>query len=157
MTVRIQCRPHVLPYWTSKRFCFLQIENLHNMGTNSDNFWTYHVMYSVPTTCSLRYGSLKFCRIIQRVCSVEFYSMLSFRVLLFIFEFVFLCFYLFPFLAFTFVHLMPYWFFHFFLRFLFFSFLGRQRGPTYVWTFNLKTKEKAGKWTLAGVCLLLQI
>ncbi|XP_073817376.1 dynein beta chain, ciliary-like [Musca autumnalis] len=33
----------------------------------------------------------------------------------------------------------------------------RQRGPTYVWTFNLKTKEKAGKWTLAGVCLLLQI
>uniref|UniRef100_A0A1I8PDY1 Dynein beta chain, ciliary n=1 Tax=Stomoxys calcitrans TaxID=35570 RepID=A0A1I8PDY1_STOCA len=32
----------------------------------------------------------------------------------------------------------------------------RQRGPTYVWTFNLKTKEKAGKWTLAGVCLLLQ-
>ncbi|XP_023292211.2 dynein beta chain, ciliary [Lucilia cuprina] len=33
----------------------------------------------------------------------------------------------------------------------------RQRGPTFVWTFNLKTKEKAGKWTLAGVCLLLQI
>ncbi|KAL9894878.1 dynein beta chain, ciliary [Glossina fuscipes] len=33
----------------------------------------------------------------------------------------------------------------------------RQRGPTYVWTFNLKTKEKPGKWTLAGVCLLLQI
>uniref|UniRef100_A0A8C6TU15 Uncharacterized protein n=1 Tax=Neogobius melanostomus TaxID=47308 RepID=A0A8C6TU15_9GOBI len=33
----------------------------------------------------------------------------------------------------------------------------RQRGPTYVWTFSLKTKEKASKWTLAGVALLLQI
>lgn len=33
----------------------------------------------------------------------------------------------------------------------------RQRGPTYVWTFNLKTKEKASKWTLAGVAMLLQI
>lgn len=33
----------------------------------------------------------------------------------------------------------------------------RQRGPTFVWTFNLKTKIKAAKWTLAGVCLLLQI
>lgn len=33
----------------------------------------------------------------------------------------------------------------------------RTRGPTYVWTFNLKTKEKAAKWTLAGVALLLQI
>ncbi|KAK2885147.1 hypothetical protein Q8A73_021621 [Channa argus] len=33
----------------------------------------------------------------------------------------------------------------------------RQRGPTYVWTFNLKTKENASKWTLAGVALLLQI
>uniref|UniRef100_A0A3Q2SZQ2 Dynein axonemal heavy chain 9 n=1 Tax=Fundulus heteroclitus TaxID=8078 RepID=A0A3Q2SZQ2_FUNHE len=33
----------------------------------------------------------------------------------------------------------------------------RQRGPTYVWTFNLKTKEKPSKWTLAGVALLLQI
>jgi dynein heavy chain len=32
----------------------------------------------------------------------------------------------------------------------------RQRGPTYVWTFNLKTKEKAAKWTLGGVALLLQ-
>lgn len=32
----------------------------------------------------------------------------------------------------------------------------RQRGPTYVWTFNLKTKEKAAKWTLAGTGLLLQ-
>lgn len=33
----------------------------------------------------------------------------------------------------------------------------RQRGPTYVWTFNLKTKEKAAKWVLAGVALLLQV
>lgn len=32
----------------------------------------------------------------------------------------------------------------------------RTRGPTYVWTFNLKTKDKPGKWTLAGVALLLQ-
>uniref|UniRef100_A0A7N6B4D8 Dynein heavy chain 9, axonemal n=1 Tax=Anabas testudineus TaxID=64144 RepID=A0A7N6B4D8_ANATE len=32
-----------------------------------------------------------------------------------------------------------------------------QRGPTYVWTFNLKTKENPSKWTLAGVALLLQI
>ena len=33
----------------------------------------------------------------------------------------------------------------------------RQRGPTYIWTFNLKTKDKASKWILAGVALLLQI
>ncbi|XP_051731342.1 dynein axonemal heavy chain 9-like isoform X1 [Ctenopharyngodon idella] len=33
----------------------------------------------------------------------------------------------------------------------------RQRGPTYVWTFNLKTKDSPSKWTLAGVALLLQI
>uniref|UniRef100_UPI00398F13EE dynein axonemal heavy chain 9-like isoform X1 n=2 Tax=Pristiophorus japonicus TaxID=55135 RepID=UPI00398F13EE len=33
----------------------------------------------------------------------------------------------------------------------------RLRGPTYVWTFNLKTKEKPSKWVLAGVSLLLQI
>lgn len=33
----------------------------------------------------------------------------------------------------------------------------RMRGPTYVWVFNLKTKEKAAKWTMAGVCLLLQV
>lgn len=31
----------------------------------------------------------------------------------------------------------------------------RQRGPTFVWTFNLKTKEKSATWTLGGVCLLL--
>ncbi|XP_062930630.1 dynein axonemal heavy chain 17-like [Mobula hypostoma] len=30
------------------------------------------------------------------------------------------------------------------------------RGPTYVWTFNLKTKEKRAKWILAGVAVLLQ-
>lgn len=33
----------------------------------------------------------------------------------------------------------------------------RTRGPTYVWTFNLKTKEKRAKWILAGVAVLLQI
>ncbi|KAJ3364693.1 hypothetical protein GGF32_001332 [Allomyces javanicus] len=31
----------------------------------------------------------------------------------------------------------------------------RQRGPTYVWTFNLKTKETPAKWVLAGVAMLL--
>ncbi|KAL1129229.1 hypothetical protein AAG570_013758 [Ranatra chinensis] len=33
----------------------------------------------------------------------------------------------------------------------------RQRGPTYVWTFNLKTKEKANKWIMAGVGIILCI
>lgn len=33
----------------------------------------------------------------------------------------------------------------------------RTRGPTFVWTFNLKTKEKPIKWTLAGVAIILQI
>jgi len=32
----------------------------------------------------------------------------------------------------------------------------RDRGPTYVWTFNLKTKENPNKWILGGVALLLQ-
>ena len=32
----------------------------------------------------------------------------------------------------------------------------RQRGPTYVWTFDLKTKGSPSKWVLAGVALLLQ-
>lgn len=32
----------------------------------------------------------------------------------------------------------------------------RSRGPTYIWTFNLKTKDKPAKWILAGVALLLQ-
>ncbi|KAK7113097.1 dynein beta chain, ciliary-like [Littorina saxatilis] len=31
----------------------------------------------------------------------------------------------------------------------------KSRGATFVWTFNLKTKEKASKWTLGGVALLL--
>ena len=33
----------------------------------------------------------------------------------------------------------------------------KSRGPTFVWTFNLKTKEKPSKWVLGGVCLLLQV
>ncbi|XP_077976399.1 dynein beta chain, ciliary-like isoform X2 [Styela clava] len=33
----------------------------------------------------------------------------------------------------------------------------RERGPTFVWTFNLKTKEPASKWILAGVALLLNV
>lgn len=33
----------------------------------------------------------------------------------------------------------------------------RMRGPTFVWTFNLKTKDKASKWVLAGVAILLQV
>lgn len=33
----------------------------------------------------------------------------------------------------------------------------KQRGPTFVWTFNLKSKEKPAKWILGGVALLLQV
>jgi dynein heavy chain len=33
----------------------------------------------------------------------------------------------------------------------------KMRGPTFVWTFNLKTKEKPAKWILGGVALLLQV
>lgn len=33
----------------------------------------------------------------------------------------------------------------------------KNRGPTYVWAFNLKTKEKPAKWVLAGVALLLAV
>merc|ERR1719270_1997030 len=33
----------------------------------------------------------------------------------------------------------------------------RERGPTHIWTFNLKSKERPAKWVLAGVALLLQI
>lgn len=33
----------------------------------------------------------------------------------------------------------------------------KQRGPTFVWTFNLKSKEKSSKWILGGVALLLQV
>lgn len=32
----------------------------------------------------------------------------------------------------------------------------KTRGPTYVWTFRLKSKEKTAKWVLAGVALLLE-
>ena len=33
----------------------------------------------------------------------------------------------------------------------------KMRGPTFVWTFNLKSKERPAKWVLGGVALLLQI
>lgn len=33
----------------------------------------------------------------------------------------------------------------------------RIRGQTYVWTFNLRSREKPAKWTLAGAAILLQI
>jgi len=33
----------------------------------------------------------------------------------------------------------------------------RARGPTFVWTFNLRTREKPSKWVLAGVAILLQV
>ena len=33
----------------------------------------------------------------------------------------------------------------------------KSRGPTFVWTFNLRSKEKPSKWTLGGVALLLQV
>ena len=33
----------------------------------------------------------------------------------------------------------------------------RERSHTYIWTFNLRSREKPSKWVLAGVCLLLQI
>ena len=33
----------------------------------------------------------------------------------------------------------------------------RLRGPTYIWTFNLKSRKRPAKWVLAGFCLLLQI
>ena len=32
----------------------------------------------------------------------------------------------------------------------------KTRGPNWVWTFRLKSKEKAAKWVLAGVALLLE-
>jgi len=32
----------------------------------------------------------------------------------------------------------------------------RRRGPTYVWTFNLRSRDPEYKWVLAGVALLLQ-
>lgn len=33
----------------------------------------------------------------------------------------------------------------------------KSRGPTYVWTFNLKTKAKSAKWVLGGVAIILQV
>uniref|UniRef100_A0A7M4FBW4 Dynein axonemal heavy chain 11 n=1 Tax=Crocodylus porosus TaxID=8502 RepID=A0A7M4FBW4_CROPO len=33
----------------------------------------------------------------------------------------------------------------------------KNRGSTYVWTFNLRSKEKSAKWVLAGVALLLAV
>lgn len=33
----------------------------------------------------------------------------------------------------------------------------RMRGPTYVWTFNLRSRERPSKWVLGGVALLLQV
>ena len=33
----------------------------------------------------------------------------------------------------------------------------RERGPTYVWTFNLRTKTRASRWILAGVALIMQV
>ncbi|VDL18993.1 unnamed protein product [Hymenolepis diminuta] len=33
----------------------------------------------------------------------------------------------------------------------------KSRGPTYVWTFNVKTKAKPAKWVLGGVAIILQV
>lgn len=33
----------------------------------------------------------------------------------------------------------------------------KQRGPTFVWTFNLKSRDRPARWILAGVALLLQV
>ncbi|KAK4826760.1 hypothetical protein QYF61_011128 [Mycteria americana] len=33
----------------------------------------------------------------------------------------------------------------------------KSRGPTYIWTSNLKSQEKPAKWILAGVALLLAV
>ncbi|XP_078721925.1 dynein axonemal heavy chain 11 [Lampetra fluviatilis] len=33
----------------------------------------------------------------------------------------------------------------------------KARGPTYVWTFGLRTKQRPAKWVLAGVALLLNV
>ncbi|VEL12571.1 unnamed protein product [Protopolystoma xenopodis] len=33
----------------------------------------------------------------------------------------------------------------------------KTRGPTFVWTFNLKSKERPARWVLGGVALLLQV
>lgn len=33
----------------------------------------------------------------------------------------------------------------------------KQRGPTYVWSLHLRTKQPPAKWILAGVALLLSV
>lgn len=33
----------------------------------------------------------------------------------------------------------------------------KQRGPTYVWTLHLRTKQPPAKWIVAGVVLLLSV
>lgn len=33
----------------------------------------------------------------------------------------------------------------------------KQRGPTFVWAFHLRTKHRPAKWILAGVALLLSV
>lgn len=33
----------------------------------------------------------------------------------------------------------------------------KQRGPTYVWTLHLQTKQPPAKWIVAGVALLLSV
>lgn len=33
----------------------------------------------------------------------------------------------------------------------------KRRGPTYVWTLHLQTRQPAARWTLAGVALLLSV
>lgn len=32
----------------------------------------------------------------------------------------------------------------------------KARGPTYIWTFRLRSKDRIAKWVLAGVALLLE-
>lgn len=32
----------------------------------------------------------------------------------------------------------------------------KRRGPDYIWTFRLRSREKTAKWVLAGVALLLE-
>lgn len=33
----------------------------------------------------------------------------------------------------------------------------KQRGPTYVWSLHLRTKQPPAKWVMAGVALLLSV
>ena len=34
-------------------------------------------------------------------------------------------------------------------------YITKQRGPTYVWTFHLRSKQPSAKWTLSGTALIL--